>query len=356
MFPHKYKKAYYDPRNPGSFGGAAALRNAVGGTLSDAKKWLQTQDTYTLHRPIRKRFPRNRIRVAGIDDQWEADLIDTQSVQAENKSHKYILTVIDSLSKFAWAVPLKDKSGDTMVSAFKTIFKTRHPRKLRTDRGKEFLCHKLQQLLKQKGIIFFTSNNETKAAIVERFNRTLRAKLWRYFTASKSYRYLDVLPDILHSYNNAVHSAIGTAPAKVNVYNAETIWRKLYRYPKKDRYKKPRFKMGDRVRISKAKNIFEQGYKSNWTKEIFVVKKVLRKKYPEYALQDLKGEDILGRFLDIELQKIAGAPRPPQKQKITAAPSPRPQKQKITTTSSSRPQRQSKIKGGERIREWIKHV
>ena len=327
----QYKKVYYDPKHPASFGSAKTLRKAVGGSLDDAKNWLRSQETYTLHRPIRKRFSRNKIQVAGIDDQWEADLIDVQSLQKENKGYKYILTVIDTLSKYAWAVPIKDKSGDTMVNVFKIIFKERCPRKLRTDRGKEFMCKKLQDLLKEKNIIYFTSNNETKAAIVERFNKTLRSKIWKYFTAHKTQKFIDVLPKIVHAYNNRVHSTIGIEPAKVNLYNAENIWRRLYQYTAEKKYKTPRLVVGDLVRISKAKGIFEQGYKTNWTKEIFMVKRVFKKLNPEYSLQDLKGEDILGKFLDIELQKIT------------------------LNTTPSRPQRASKTRGARRIRDWIKN-
>lgn len=301
----KYARVYYDPSHPSSFGGAYDLWKSVGsGTLREAKEWLQTQDTYTLHRPARKNFPHNRIQVAGLDDQWEADLIDVQKLAKENKSYKFLLTVIDSLSKYAWAIPIKDKSGDSVTGAFKTIFKTRKPRKLRTDRGKEFLNHKVQNLLKQHNILFFTSNNDTKSAIVERWNRTLMTKLWRYFTASKEKKYIDVLPHIVHSYNNKKHSTTGVAPAKVTVYNGEDVWRKMYHFAENRKYKRPQFKVGDHVRISKAKDTFEKGYRTNWRSEIFVVKKVFHKRYPEYALQDLEGEDILGKFLEFELQLV----------------------------------------------------
>ena len=300
----KYAKVYYDLKHPSSFGSPHSLHKAVGGTLREAKEWLKTQDTYTLHRPARKHFPHNRIQVAGIDDQFEADLIDVQKLATENKGNKYILTVIDSLSKYAWAIPIKDKSGDSIVAAFKKIFHKRRPRKLRTDRGKEFLNSKVQNLLKSNDIIFFTSNNDTKAAIVERFNRTLRSKLWRYFTSSKQQRYVDALPHIVQSYNDKVHSTTGMAPSKVTVYNGETIWRKMYQFGHRKKYKKPKFKVGDHVRISKAKDTFEKGYRTNWRTELFMINKVYRKVYPEYSLKDLNGEDILGKFLEFELQAV----------------------------------------------------
>jgi len=298
-----YAAVYYDTKHPSSYGGPYDLWKSVGGTLREAKEWLKTQDAYTLHRPARKKFPHNRIQVAGLDDQWECDLVDVQKLAKDNNSYKYILTVIDTLSKFAWAIPIKDKSGDSIVAAFKKIFKSRRCRKVRTDSGVEFTNYKVQNLFKKKKIIFFTSKNVTKCAIVERFNRTLMSKLWRYFTASKHQRYIDALPHIVESYNNKKHSTTGIAPAKVTVYNAEDVWRKMYQSDER-KYKTPKFKVGDHVRISKAKGTFEKGYKTNWRSEIFVIKKVFHKKFPEYALQDLDGEDILGKFLEFELQEV----------------------------------------------------
>ena len=301
---NKFAKVYYNPRHPASFGSIHDLWKHVGGSKSEVRQWLERQNTYTLHKPARKKFKRNRIHVAGIDDQFEADLIDVQGIAKYNNNFKYLLTCIDSLSKYAFVVPIKDKSGVTLVKAFKTIFKKRIPRKLRTDKGKEFVNKQFQTYLKKKNIIFFTSNNETKAAIVERFNRTLRSKMWRYFTATNQQRYLDVLPQLVESYNNSVHSTIGVTPASVNVTNAETIWRKVYNYPSKLKKKKPLYMAGDLVRLNKSKKTFEKGYRHNWTKEIFQVNHVYNKALPEYSIVDLEGEEILGRFLEPELQKV----------------------------------------------------
>ena len=299
---NKYAEVYYDPSNPGSFGGVNRLWKEVGGSKEAAEDWLKTQDTYTLHRPARKKIHRNKIQVAGLDDQWEADLVDVHSIAKYNNNYTFLLTCIDSLSKYAFVIPLKDKTGDSIVKAFTKIFKTRQPRKIRTDSGKEFLNKKFQQLLKSRGIIFFTSKNETKAAIVERFNRTLRAKMWRYFTASKQERYVDVLQNLVDGYNETVHSTTGMAPSHINVMNGETVWRKMYNFPRKS--KKPRYRVGDLVRISKTKKTFEKGYRSNWTREIFKVVRVYKREKPEYKLEDLMGEDILGKFLDSELQSV----------------------------------------------------
>jgi hypothetical protein len=300
----KFAQIYYDPSQPGSFGSVNALWKQVGGPKHEVQQWLESQETYTLHKPARKRFRRRRILVSGLDDQFEADLVDVGGIAKYNNNFKFLLTCIDSLSKYAFVVPIKDKSGPTLVKALKTIFKKRKPRKLRTDQGKEFLNRHVQSYLKQMNIIFFTSNNETKSAIVERFNRTLRSRMWRYFTATKQQRYVDVLPQLVESYNKSVHSTTGIAPIHVNVKNAETVWRKVYNYPNKNIMKKPKFRVGDYVRLSKVKKTFEKGYRANWTKEVFQIKRVYKKTLPEYSVIDLKGEDILGRFMEPELQRI----------------------------------------------------
>ena len=300
----KFARAYYDPSNPGSFGGVDKLWKEVGGSREEVENWLKTQDTYTLHRPVRKKIKRNRISVAGIDDQWEADLLDVSTIAKHNNNFKFILTAIDSLSKYGFAVPLKNKMSESIVKAFTQIFKSRQPRKLRTDHGKEFLNSIVQNFLKRRNIIFFTSNNETKAAIVERFNRTLRAKMWRYFTATNQERYVDVLPHLVQSYNDTIHSTTGMAPADINVMNAESVWRKMYKYPTKVKKVRPLLKVGDLVRLSKIKKTFEKEARRNWTREIFRVVRVYKKTIPEYRLEDLQGEEILGKFLQQELQLV----------------------------------------------------
>lgn len=107
---------------------------------------------------------------------------------------KYLLTCIDVLSKFAWVVPLKTKTGKEIVAAFKEIFRRgRKPEKLQTDAGTEFKNRAFQTFLKEENVHFFVTYNETKAQVAERFNRTLRQLMWTMFTTTSSYQYLDKL-------------------------------------------------------------------------------------------------------------------------------------------------------------------
>ncbi|GFS70110.1 putative uncharacterized transposon-derived protein F54H12.3 [Trichonephila clavipes] len=142
-----------------------------------------------------------------------------QSLTKFNDGYRFLLTCIYVLSKYAWAVPLHDKNAKTIVSAFERIFSERIPLKLQTDAGKEFTNKRFQKYLKKKEMVFFMTNNNTKASIVERFNRTLKTKMWKYFTEMNTKRYIDVIDKLIHSYNNTWHRSIQMAPASVTEEN-----------------------------------------------------------------------------------------------------------------------------------------
>lgn len=303
--PSAYARVYYDPAHPAGFGSVASLAEAVpGANQRGAAAWLSGQPTYGLHRPARKRFNRGKIVVDGLDHQWAADLISLVGLAGENSQFKYILTVVDALSKYAWARPLKDKTNFTVIKAFKSIFSEgRQPRTLRTDRGTEFTGRPFLSFLKEKNIVIYFADNPTKEAMVERFNRTLQSRLWRYFTATNKKRYVDVLPGFMLAYNGKKHRTIGRAPDSVTSYNAHEVWSRMYGGDHKKKHKGGRrlFKAGDCVRLSRAKEQFEQGYKHSWTGEIFIVDKAVGARY---VVKDEDGERIEGTFQHFELQLV----------------------------------------------------
>lgn len=312
-------KIYYTPSNQGSFCGAANLWRAVKESgfekvpFETIKKWLEKQDTYTLHAPARKRFVRNRVEVRGVDEIWEADLVDVQNLKKYNSAYRYLLTCIDVLSKYAWVVPLKDKKGKNIVEAFQKILKGgRIPQMLHTDKGSEFVNRVFQTFLKNHDIHFFTTENETKACIVERFNRTLKARMWRYFTFSNSYKYIDILQQLVDGYNCTRHSSIRMKPVEVKIENQQQALDALY--GKKQRRRptsvpkasnKFKFDIGDQVRISKNKLRFQKGYEANFSDELFIVSAKISRKIPIYKLKDLNGIELRGTFYQHELQKVS---------------------------------------------------
>ena len=301
----RVRKVYYDAKQPGSFGGVAPLAKVLKQKRSETQKWLSFEDTYTLHKPARRKFPRRRTIVGGIDHQWQADLIDAQKLKKNNGGNAFLLTCIDVFSKYAWVVPLKDKTGGTLVQAFREILTSgRKPLKLQTDKGTEFKNRAVQKLLREEKIDFFTTENEDiKAAVVERFNRTLKERLWRYFTKSNTTRYLDVLPDVVYAYNRSFHRSIQRAPIEVTAKNQEDVWQSLYG-GEALASKRKTLQVGDRVRISKARRVFKKGYLPSWTLELFTVDEVLQTTPTTYTIKDDHGEVLKGTFYEQELQKV----------------------------------------------------
>ena len=125
-----------------------------------------------------------------IDYLSETDLVDITKPSRKNDGVKYLLTVIDTFSKYAWVRPLKSKSRSEIIKAFSTILEENHrkPQKLRSDQGTEFTNASLQQYLEKQNIHFYTAKNEPKSAIIERYNRTLKGKMYRHFTALNTLR------------------------------------------------------------------------------------------------------------------------------------------------------------------------
>jgi len=295
---------YFDPKHPGSFGGVDKFYKQ---SSKDFKKrelvdFLASKDTYTLHRPTRKRFARRRIFTTGINDLWQADLCDMTSLARYNDGNKFLLTCIDVFSKVAWAIPLKNKSASVVAAGFEKILQSGQPNYLQTDKGKEFLNATFQRLLKDRRILFYTTQNEDiKAACAERFNRTLKAKMWRYFTYKATLRYIDVLDDLLFSYNNTIHRTIKTTPASVDSSNEREILTRCYRPKKTLKWK---LRLNDKVRISQGRREFKKAHLSDWTEEIFTI--IVR--HPTdpvtYEVCDYNDDKINGKFYEHELQKI----------------------------------------------------
>ena len=196
----KITDRYYNPCQPGSFGGLPIAKRYLIGNVRD---FSIRQDAYTLQRPIRHRFRRRQIFTKGIDDLWQANFVDMQSLALRNDGVKYLLTCIDTFSKYAWVRPLKNKSGLRAKEAFESILKEKSSSPCRLTKVPSskilFPC----QLTVHKKKFYTSENYDIKAAIVEKFNRTLKTRMYRYFMYSKSYRYgALVQPYLSQQYRN----------------------------------------------------------------------------------------------------------------------------------------------------------
>lgn len=306
LIEERLKTIYYDPKHPAALSSAPVLASAAKVSIPRTQTWLKSQPTYALHRAARKRYPTRRYYVNDIDEQWQADLADMNDVQRWNDGYRYILTVIDILSRYGWARPLKTKRGIEVAAAFQSIFDadSRIPRRIQTDQGKEFENSHVRELCARHNIELFSVKSAYKCALVERWNRTVKSKLWKLFSAKHTRKWIDELPNIVYAYNHHVHRIIKRRPVDVTRENANEVWNDLYAQRKSGTLPKD-VKVGDRVKISKVKSVFEKGYLPNWTHEEFFVDSINTKFHPTtFKLRDYAGEVIEGSFYRHEIQPV----------------------------------------------------
>ena len=246
----------------------------------------------------------------GLDNLWTADLLIMKQFARENNWYKYILNVIDCFSKFVWCEPLKKKDGADVTAAFGRIIKKAKkdghttPSLLHTDKGTEFKNKPFNDLLKKHKIKLYHTESEEKSAIVERYHRTLNEKLKVKFQVRNSNKWYDVLQELTDEYNkHDYHRTIKMRPVDVNKSNESEVLEIYKELESRVPRKKPKFNVGDRVRITANKDVFRNKYKQNWTSEIFVITQVLNTKPVTYKIKDLEGGEVIGGFYERELQK-----------------------------------------------------
>ena len=260
-----------------------------------------------LLRPKLRRFPRRKIFSPNVDRIWTMDLMVVEKYSKQNKNYKYILVVLDIFSRFAWARPLKTKTGKEVTDALRDIFTKsgRIPSRIWSDDGTEFFNSQVQGLLRKNDITLYSTFNEPKASIAERFIRTLRRKMEMHFIVTQSTVWYKALQNMIDEYNSDFHRSIGMSPNEaIKIKNYAKVFEKQYSQSKLNSSKKSLLEVGDKVRISLHKRHFEKGATANWSEEIFEIVEVLNDYKPVvYKLKDLADEDIDGGFYREQLQK-----------------------------------------------------
>lgn len=253
-----------------------------------------------LHFPARKNYPRRHVDIRDINETFSADLVEMIPYATENEGYKYILTVIDNFSKFAWAVGVKSKNATDVTKAMESILELgRVPRNLWVDNGKEFWNIKFKALLLKYNIHMYSTFTHIKAGICERFNRTLKRKMWMKFSYQGTYNWTKILPSLVENYNNSKHRTIRMKPVDVTEKHVKYL-KQIYAQRSKVKYVE-KFKVNDFVRISKYKQVFDKGYLPSFTNEIFQIVKVCNTNPITYKLQDYLKQPIEGGFYNEEL-------------------------------------------------------
>ncbi len=267
-----------------------------------------------LHRPVQKVKKTRKVYVGGLNHVLAADIVDYSQYSKENDNYKWILCAVDAFSRYAWAIPMGNKSAASTLAAVKQLFNDtgRTWKFFWTDDGKEFVNASMTAFLKTRGVVRYTSYGQHGSMLVERFNRTLKSKLAKIFTATHSNRWIDTLGDVVESYNNTRHRSIKMTPTEASKpENEQRLLDLQYKDAEKHLSPPPGespLKIGNFVRLSRQKGTFEKGYTSKWSEEIYRVTSILHTNPRVYELADLLGEKILGAFYSVELQKTKQNP------------------------------------------------
>lgn len=269
--------------------------------VTDAKRRVVEE----IHRQTRINFPRRKVVLKGLNDLIQADLVEMIPYAKINKNHKYILIVINCFSKFVWAQPLKNKTAAEVTTCMEKILKqmTTTPKNLQTDLGKEFYNESFKKLMKKYSVNHYSAYSEKKASIVERVNRTLKGIMWKEFNLQGNYKWLKLLPEVVSTYNHKKHRTIGMRPSDVSEKDEKRLLNTVYNRIK---IVNPvtKFKVGDHVRISKIRGVFDKMYMPNWSTEIFTIRKINLTNPTTYLLRDSTNQDIIGGFYQQQLQKV----------------------------------------------------
>ena len=263
-------------------------KSSGSGIINEANYQLADE----LHKPIIRKFKKRKVYSSFRDNIWGVDLADMQTLSKYNKRIKYLLCAIDLLSRYAWVTPIKNKKGTSAVNTFQKILSdsNRKSNKIWVDQGSEFYNISSKDFLKINNIETYSTYNEGKSVVAERFIRPIKTKIHIYMTAISKNVYCNVLDDIVNKYNNTVHK---TKKKPIDVMDDSYA-----EYNEDSNNKNPRFKVGDHVRISKYKNIFAKRYVPNWSEEVFVISKIKNTVPWIYAVSDLNGEEITGSFYE----------------------------------------------------------
>ena len=309
------EKLYYKPDFPGSYTAPQTFLKAVKKYYPEKQfpkglvtNFVKSLNIYNTNRGYSRKFNRAKYICSYIGYQHQLDLISYEQWYKVNNGFRYILVSIDCLSKFAKGIALKNKQPSTVIKGIEKMYEnSSYPSMFMTDGGSEFTSNLSRNFYKRVGVKFFTSRNETKAAIVERFIKTIRTRIERNFRKIGRKDWLSFYQKFITAYNNGYHRGIKMAPAEVTPENQIQVFDNLMSNDKPITMITPKFKfrVGDAVKLLDSKKLFSRAYTSTWTAEYFIIsKRYLRQNIPVYEIEDERGNEISGTFYSKELFKV----------------------------------------------------
>ena len=276
-------------------------------TRKQVEDFLKTQTEYTIHKGVRRKFPRRRAIIPYIGYMIEVDCAYMLQYKDKNSGYGYFLVAIDTFSRLAQTAPLKTLKGSEVSKTLEDLL-TRFDKveRVRSDMGSEFKSKITQSMLKRLNIKHFYSGNETKCFFAERLIRTIKSIMYRYMTSKNSHTWIDQLQNITANYNNTYHRSIKCTPASVKIGDEHHLSKLMYDTPTTSTATTGfKYELNDTVRISILKSSFMRIFDEQWSREYFLISgREIKQGIPVYTLKDLQNEPLNSTYYTHELQKI----------------------------------------------------
>ena len=308
-------KIYYNPSKPGSYYGINKLYNVVKNMANKpnyldrngVKEWLAKQVTHAIHSIPSHKFHTEHIITQYLNEQWDSDLIDIQSLSRYNDNVRYLLLCVDLFSRKIMMRPLKTKKTQEVTDQMEDIMDKEKvwPTVMRTDAGGEYVSKVFNALMKKHNISHFIAHGPHKASYAERCNLTMQRRIFKFLYETKQMRYIDRLQEFVDSYNETPHSVTSVAPSSVTVENSQELYNRVYLKIVNKRANTPvkfTFDVGEAVRITRGPEHFAKSYKPYYTEELFLIYSRIPSHPPRYRLVDLEKNVIIGSYYAEELQ------------------------------------------------------
>ncbi len=312
-------RAFNSPGHPVAFSAPGRVAKHFGISEKKAREALEHYEGYTLHREYKKPRHYNVYYVHNRRELVQGDLIDVGQLSRQNSGTKFLLLLIDAMTKKVWVVPLKTKSAPEMEAAMRRWLADidRPPDKLQTDRGNEFTNRRVQDLLRSRGVEWQSANGTLKASMAERANKSLQLIIFKYLKENQTAKYLDVLGRLVETYNGRKHRTLkGMTPAEAdqpaNEARVQAVFHDKYAKAARHRKQKLPFSVGDTVRIKtepRSRVATEtRAYAQQFKNEYFTVFRINRTlPVAMYYLRSMDtNEEIEGGFYAQELQRQRG--------------------------------------------------
>ena len=254
-------------------------------TKETAKQQLVKELFCKSTKPVETR----KVIVSDVNECWGADLVFMpKKTWALNDDYKYILTIIDIFSRFAWCFPLKQKRDIDVINALETMREL--PESMWVDEGGELSSEFLQDWLSSRDSHIYHTYGQHKSAVIERFNRTLKTKMFQEFELQDTEKWIDLLDEVVKDYNNTVHRSIGMTPNEARMNRNYKKVLKTFEEQSEDKNVKSKvsFSVGDRVRVRIMKETkgFSKGYTKSWSNDIYTIMRIKKTNPLMYKLQD----------------------------------------------------------------------